>query len=100
MLDIKKGEHEFYIEKNGEKAAFIQWDSEGKDKNGTKAISIYHTEVGESLKGQGAGKALVEKVVNYAREEKLSVGATCSFAQKVLQETSEFQDVLSEQPKH
>ncbi|MBM7693937.1 putative GNAT family acetyltransferase [Peribacillus deserti] len=94
MEEIKKGNNEFFMDKEGEKAAVIQWVPEGKNLNGRQLITIHHTEVGSQLKGQGAGRALVEKVVEYARKENLSVRATCSFAKKVLDETKKFHDVL------
>ncbi|MCP6565426.1 N-acetyltransferase, partial [Klebsiella pneumoniae] len=61
----------------------------GKDK-----IIIDHTGVGESLRGQGIAKQLVEAGVNYARENDIKILATCPFAKQVLEETPEYHDVL------
>lgn len=49
------------------------------------AISINHTYVLKEYEGQGYGKKLVDKVIEYANENNLSLSATCWFADKVIQ---------------
>ena len=49
------------------------------------AISINHTYVKKEFEGKGYGKKLVDKVIEYAKENDLSLSATCWFADKVLQ---------------
>jgi predicted GNAT family acetyltransferase len=84
----KKGE--FYVEQDGERVARIQYfDSrEGE-------ITVYHTEVDDSLAGQGVGKKLVAKVAEYAREKGVKIRATCSYARKVMSSDDAYADVLS-----
>jgi uncharacterized protein len=46
------------------------------------------------LKGKGAGKELVSKSVEFAREKGIKIVPVCSFAKGVFDKTKEFQDVL------
>ena len=80
----------FYIEKNNETIA--EMDYQFPDKN---TLLIVHTEVDESLEGQGIGKELVAAAVDYARKNSFSLTATCVFAKKVLDRTKEFADVYN-----
>ena len=49
------------------------------------AISINHTLVYTEFRGQGYGRKLVDKVLEYAEENGLSVSASCWFADKLIQ---------------
>ena len=62
--DSKKGM--FYIEQDGKVVAEMTyvWAGPGK-------ISINHTEVNDILKGQGAGKQMLSKAVEFVRGEGL-----------------------------
>ncbi len=84
------GKGKFFIEENGKQIALMTYKKSGADK-----IVIEHTEVDESLQGEGIGNDLVEAGVKFARENDLKIVATCPFAKKVIDETPEFQDVLS-----
>jgi len=79
----------FYIEQDGKIAAEMTyvWVGTGK-------IIIDHTEVNEILKGQGAGKQMVSKVVEFARENALKIVPLCPFAKSVFDKTPEYGDVL------
>ncbi|MFL6374739.1 MAG: GNAT family N-acetyltransferase, partial [Pyrinomonadaceae bacterium] len=57
-------------------------------------INAYHTEVADSLAGQGVGKKLVAELVDYARENDVKVHATCSYANKVMSESDQYKDLL------
>lgn len=85
--DSKKGM--FYIEQDGKIAAEMTyvWAGTGK-------FIIDHTEVNESLKGQGAGKQMVIKAVEFARKEGLKIVPLCPFAKRVFDKTPEYGDVL------
>lgn len=54
-------------------------------KRSQNAISINHTYVKKEFEGKGYGKKLVDKVLEYAKKNDLSVSATCWFAEKVIQ---------------
>lgn len=61
---------------------------------GTDRIIIDHTEVGDALKGMGAGKQMVTKAVEFAREKGISIIPLCPFAKSVFDKVPEFRDVL------
>ena len=94
-MEIQRDEHgkkgAFYIEKNGEWLAELTYE-----KTADNEITIDHTEVDESLRGQGVGENLVEEVVKYARDNNLRVVATCPFARKLINETPKYHDVLAD----
>jgi len=85
-----EGRGKFFIEENGKQIALMTYKKSSADK-----IVIDHTEVDESLRGEGIGNDLVEAGVKFAIENNLKIVATCQFAKKVIDETPRFQDVLS-----
>ena len=85
-----EGKGKFFIEENGKQLALMTYKKSGADK-----IVIEHTEVDESLQGEGIGNDLVEAGVKFARENDLKIVATCPFAKKIIDETPEFRDVLA-----
>jgi len=78
----------FYLEENGEVLAEMVYMKEDD------RIIIQHTEVDETLRGKNIGFQLVERGVEYAREENLKIVPLCQFAKKVIERHKEFQDVL------
>ena len=48
--------------------------------------SIYHTEVCEAYGGKGIAKRLVYRVIEAAEKSHVAIGATCSYAIKVINE--------------
>ena len=82
----KKGE--FYYEVEGRKLGVMTYTYAGADK-----IIIDHTEVDESVKGQGVGYKLVEASVNFARENNLKIMPLCPFASAVFRKRSAYSDV-------
>ncbi len=87
VFDGNKGS--FYIEVNDEKLATMDYVMAGDTK-----LIIKHTEVNDSLKGQGIGKKLLEKLVEYTRKKQIKVMPLCSFTNAMFKKTSEWQDVL------
>jgi hypothetical protein len=85
--DSKKGM--FYIEQDGKIIAEMTYVWAGTEK-----IIINHTEVNEILKGQGAGKQMLSKAVEFAREKRLKIIPLCPFAKSVFDKTPEYGDVL------
>lgn len=87
-LDLEnKGE--FFINVDGEKKASMTYSRAGADK-----IIIDHTEVNESLKGQGIGYKLVEAAVDFARICKIKIIPLCPFAKAVFNKKNDYSDVL------
>lgn len=79
----------FYIELEGETIGKMTYSWSGTDR-----ILIIHTEVSNVLKGKGAGKQLVAKAVEFAREKGIKIVPLCSFARRVFDTVPEFNDVL------
>ena len=79
----------FYIEQEGKTVAEMTYSWAGANK-----IIIDHTQVNESLKGQGAGKELLGKAIEFAREKGLKIIPLCPFAKSVFNKTPEYSDVL------
>ena len=91
MLKIKESDFQFYIGDSPEEPlAHIKFErQEG-------LLSLTHTEVSSTLKGQGIGQKLVAYAVDYARKHQLKITPICPFAKKQLENNPEYQDVLSE----
>lgn len=79
----------FYIEEGGKTLAKMTYVWTGKDR-----IIIDHTEVNDVLRGKGAGKMMVAKAVDFAREKGIKIVPLCPFARSVFNKVKEFQDVL------
>ena len=58
-------------------------------------IDIDHTQVDESLRGQGVGEQLLKAAVAYARESGSKLTATCPYADKLLRRDPEYADLLA-----
>lgn len=58
-------------------------------------IIIDHTEVGEELKGKGAGVQLLNAAVEYARVNNIKIIPLCPFVKSVFEKKTEIRDVLS-----
>jgi hypothetical protein len=85
--DGKKGEFQAIEGKQIEGQLFYVWSGPGK-------FIIEHTEVEGTFQGKGIGKELVEKGVEFARENKLKILPLCPFAKKLFDETPDYADVL------
>jgi uncharacterized protein len=85
--DGQKGR--FYIEREGSTVAEMTYVWAGIDR-----IIIDHTEVGEVLKGKGAGTQLVSSAVDFARKKGIKIIPLCPFARSVFDKVSEYRDVL------
>ncbi|MTD31438.1 GNAT family N-acetyltransferase [Planomicrobium sp. YIM 101495] len=88
-MEITKESDRFTVNENGEELGFISFIEEDD------VMTIDHTEVSPQLKGQGAGKKLVERAVQHARDEGKKVIPQCAFAKSVIEQNPEFQDVLA-----
>lgn len=79
----------FYFEKNNSILAKMTYVWSGTDR-----IIIDHTEVNPSLKGQGVGKQMLTKAVEFARAKGISIIPLCPFARSVFNKMPEYTDVL------
>lgn len=79
----------FYYEVEGERKAEMTYSNAGPDK-----IIIDHTEVDESLRGEGVGYKLVEAAVSFARDKSMKILPLCPFAAAVFRKRKDYSDVL------
>jgi uncharacterized protein len=92
--------HPIQFEKNGAKGAFfIENDGQRLAEMtlsfaGDQLVIIDHTEVDDSLRGTGAGQALVKAAVAWARENGKKFIPLCPFAKSVFDKSAELRDVL------
>lgn len=85
--DGKKGEFQAI---DGEQIAgrmFYVWSGPGR-------FIIEHTEVEDTYHGKGIGKQLVEKGVEFARQNKLKILPLCPFAKKLFDKSPDYADVI------
>lgn len=61
---------------------------------GDHELSIEHTYVSDTLRGQGMGGKLVDAVADLARAQGKKLSATCSFAGKLLWEDTKYSDII------
>ncbi|WP_194972674.1 GNAT family N-acetyltransferase [Aquiflexum lacus] len=80
---------EFYILENKIQEAMMSYIWVGRDK-----IIIDHTEVNEPLKGKNAGKQMVLKAVEFAREKGIKIIPLCPFAKSIFKKNPDIRDVL------
>lgn len=86
--DGKKGS--FYIEVNGKREGEMTYVW-----TGTGRIIIDHTEVSDVLKGKSAGKQLLHRAVEFAREKGIKIIPLCPFASAMFNKIPDYNDVLS-----
>ncbi len=58
-------------------------------------VIIDHTEVSDALRGQGAGRKLLEAAVAWARETKTKIVPTCPYAKAQFDKDPSIRDVLA-----
>jgi len=61
--------------------------------SGTNHFIINHTEVINQYQGQGVGKKMVEKAVEFARENKCTIYPQCGYVRGVFNRCPELTDV-------
>jgi predicted GNAT family acetyltransferase len=62
---------------------------------GPKKMIIEHTEVDESLRGEGVGAKLLEALVDFVRKEEIKVVPLCPFASATFRKRDDLKDVLN-----
>ena len=58
-------------------------------------ISIDHTFVNESYRGQGIASKLMIKAIEYAKENNLKIKPVCSYAVSFLNKNIEYQNIVA-----
>ena len=78
-----------YINEEKKNIAEMTW-VEGGD----GYIIVDHTMVDDSLKGQGIGRKLLDRIVELARERNLKILPLCPFVKATFDKVEEIRDVL------
>jgi predicted GNAT family acetyltransferase len=81
----------FYIEREKERLAELIFSAAPDG----KLVILEHTEVSESLRGQGVARKLVEAAVVWARQSGVKLVPLCPFAKAVFDREPTFHDVLA-----
>ncbi len=87
--------------KNGSRGGFIIKGETGRfaemtySREGDSSMNIDHTQVDESLRGEGVAEKLLDAAVEFARENGLQVTATCPYAKKKLERNEDYADVYA-----
>jgi predicted GNAT family acetyltransferase len=79
----------FFIQQGSQRLAEMTYS-----RTGPTLIIIDHTEVDESLKGQGAGRQLLDALVAWVRSTDTKVIALCPFAKSQFDKDPSIRDVL------
>lgn len=88
-MDILEDSTSFYVNNaDGKRVAEVVFVPTGEH-----LTIIEHTDVDESLKGQGVGKKLVAKVVERMRRENRRIIPLCPFAKHEFDTTAEYADI-------
>ncbi|WP_102028816.1 GNAT family N-acetyltransferase [Salirhabdus sp. Marseille-P4669] len=90
MQEIKKGQGRFYVGESEDNLKAEITFVESKN----NVLTVDHTFVSEELRGSGMAGKLVDKMVNFAREEGKKIEPICEYAKKKIEKTPEYQDVL------
>lgn len=80
----------FYLARDGERLAELAYRRGGDDR-----VVIVHTEVDDSLRGQGVARKLLDAAVTWARETGTKLGATCPYAKAQLEKDATLGDVYA-----
>ena len=81
----------FYIDGEGGRLAELTFSAAPDG----QLVILEHTEVDESLRGQGIARRLVEAAVIWAREEHIKLVPVCPFAKAVFEREPAFRDVVA-----
>ncbi len=78
----------FYLEVEGSRKAEMTYSVAGSER-----IIIDHTDVDDSLRGQGVGLMLVEYAVEYVRKKGIKLLPLCPFTKATLLKHPEWKDM-------
>jgi predicted GNAT family acetyltransferase len=80
----------FFLAKDGTRLAEMTYT-----RSNAALVIIDHTEVSDALRGQGAGRKLLDALVAWARQTKTKVIPVCPYAKAQFEKDASLRDVLS-----
>lgn len=87
MVELGQDEFAFRNEDNGTVNAEITWTQMAD------VMVVEHTFVNENMRNQGLAKELVDRAVEYARENEYKIEPVCSYVATVFERYDEYEDV-------
>ncbi|MCM3612289.1 N-acetyltransferase [Planococcus sp. MERTA32b] len=87
MVELGQDEFAFRNEDNGTVNAEITWTQMAD------VMVVEHTFVNENMRNQGLAKKLVDRAVEYARENEYKIEPVCSYVATVFERYDEYEDV-------
>jgi uncharacterized protein len=89
QIEEKGHRGSFFIAREGQRLAELTFSATPDG----KLVILDHTEVSESLRGQGVARRLVEAAVLWARRTEVKLLPLCPFAKAVFDREPQFADV-------
>jgi predicted GNAT family acetyltransferase len=86
-LKVNTQLHRLELEVEGN-IAFIEYKLDGD------TLILIHTEVPAALEGKGAGSAIVQKALQYAKDNNYKIVPICPFVQSYLKRHKEWRDII------
>jgi predicted GNAT family acetyltransferase len=86
-LKVNSELHRLELEVEGS-IAFIKYKLDGE------MLFLIHTEVPPALEGKGAGSAIVQKALQYAKDNNFKIVPICPFVQSYLKRHKEWNDII------
>ena len=87
MVELGPDEFAFRNEDDGTVNAEITWTQMAD------VMVVEHTFVNETMRNQGLAKKLVDRAVEYARENEYKIEPVCSYVASVFERYDEYEDV-------
>lgn len=87
FVDLGGESYAFVNKQDGEELAKITWTMLGD------VMVMDHTFVSEKLRGQGVAKQLLDRAVEYAREQEYKMEPVCSYVVTAFERYAEYDDV-------
>ena len=87
-LKVNEALHRLELEVEGS-IAFIEYKLSGD------TLFLIHTEVPPALKGKGAASAIVQKALQYAKDNNYKIVPICPFVQSYLKRHTEWDDIVA-----
>lgn len=87
MVELGQDEFAFRNEDNGTVNGEITWTQMAD------VMVVEHTFVNENMRNQGLAKKLVDRAVEYARENEYKIEPVCSYVATVFERYDEYEDV-------
>ena len=80
----------FFVDEGGKRVAEMTYS-----RANAALVIIDHTDVAKELEGQGIGRTLVDAAVQWARETRTKLMATCPYAKSQFDKDPSIRDVLA-----